>query len=142
MLRWVFSLAGLAALGWGAWLAWDFAFRHDAIQAALWFVGGPVVHDGLVAPVVGVGGLVLARVLPVAWRMPVAVGAVLSGVLGLLAVPLLWRPFGVATNPGLHDANYVLGLTVALGVVWLGVTVGGTIRHLSKTDAARGRARG
>jgi hypothetical protein len=142
MLRWTFALAGLAALSWGAWLAWGFAFRHDSIQAALWFVGGPVVHDGLVAPVVGVGGLVLARVLPVAWRVPVAVGAVLSGVLGLLAVPLLWRPFGVATNPGLHDANYVLGLTVALGVVWLGVAVGGTIRHLSKTDAARGRARG
>ncbi len=100
------------------------------------------MHDGLVAPVVGVGGLVLARVLPVAWRVPVAVGAVLSGVLALIAVPLLWRPFGVATNPGLHDANYVLGLTVALGVVWLGVAVGGTIRHMSKTDAARGRARG
>jgi hypothetical protein len=142
MLRWVFALAGLAALAWGAWLAWDFAGRHDALQAALWFVGGPVVHDGLVAPVVGVGGLVLARVLPVAWRVPVAVGAVLSGVLGLLAVPLLFRPFGVATNPGLHDANYVLGLTIALGVVWLGVAVGGTIRHLRKTDAARGRARG
>ncbi len=142
MLRWSFAVAGLAALAWGAWLAWDFAGRHDAIQAAFWFVGGPVVHDGLVAPAVGVAGLVLSRFVPVAWRVPVAVGAVLSGVLALLAVPLLWHPFGVATNPGLHDRNYALGLTVALGVVWLGVAVAGAIRVLGKTGAARGRARG
>jgi hypothetical protein len=143
MLRWVFALAGTAALAWGAWLAWEFAGRQDAIQAAFWLVGGPVVHDFLVAPLVGVGGLALARVVPIAWRVPVAVGAVLSGVLALLAVPLLWRPFGVATNPGLHDANYVLGLSIAIGVVWLGVVVSGVIRQqLRRTDAARGRARG
>lgn len=142
MLRWSFAVAGIAALAWGGWLAWDFADRPDAIQAAFWLVGGPVLHDALVAPFVGVAGLVLARVLPVAWRVPVAVGAVLSGVLALLAVPLLWRPFGVAANPGLHDGDYVLGLSIALGVVWLGVVVAGGIRHISKTDAARGRARG
>ena len=140
MLRWMFAIAGAGALAWGAWLAWDFAGRHDAIQAAFWFVGGPVVHDGLVAPVVGIGGLVLARVVPVVWRVPVAVGAVLSGVLALLSIPLLWHPFGVSTNPGLHDANYVLGLSIALGTVWLGVVIGGVVRQ--KTDAARGRARG
>lgn len=142
MLRWTFALAGIAALGWGAWLAWEFAARADSIQAALWLVGGPVVHDALVAPVVGVAGLVLARFVPVVWRAPVAVGAVLSAVLGLLALPVLWRPYFVATNPGLHDANYVLGLSIALGVVWVGVTLGGAIRHIRKTDAARGRARG
>ncbi len=142
MLRWSFAVAGAAALAWGAWLAWEFAGRPKAIQAALWFVGGPVVHDGLVAPAVGVAGLVLARVLPGAWRVPVAVGAVLSGVLALVAIPLLWRPFGVAANAGLHDNDYVLGLSIALGVVWLGVAVAGGIRHLGKTDAARGRARG
>jgi hypothetical protein len=70
--------------------------------------------------------------------VPVAVGAVLSGVLALLAAPLLWRPFGVPANPGLHDANYGLGLAVALGVVWAGVLAWSSIR----TSAARGRARG
>lgn len=142
MLRWTFAVAGGAALAWGAWLAWDFAGRHDAVQAAAWIVGGPVVHDGLAAPAVGLGGVVLARVVPVAWRVPVAVGAVLSGVLGLLALPMLWRPFGVEVNPGLHDRNYVLGLATALVLVWLGVVVAGVIRHARKTDTARGRARG
>jgi hypothetical protein len=143
MLRGLFAVAGLAALAWGAWLAWDSAPTHDSLQAAAWFVGGPLLHDGLVAPAVGIGGLVLMRFVPVAWRVPVAVGAVLSGVLALLAVPLLFRPFGVAANPGLHDGNYVLGLSVALGVVWVGVLVCGGYRQVSnKTNAARGRARG
>ena len=47
-MRWIFALAGLAALGWGGWLAIDFAQSHDSLQAAAWFVGGPLIHDGLV----------------------------------------------------------------------------------------------
>jgi hypothetical protein len=137
MLRWMFAVAGVAALAWGGWLAWDFADARDAIQAVFWFVGGPIVHDVVVAPVVGIGGLALARVVPAGWRVPVAVGAVLSGVLVLLAVPVLWRPFGVSTNPGLHDANYVLGLGVALGVVWLGVLVSGAIGRIARNRAGR-----
>lgn len=137
MLRWMFAAAGVAALAWGGWLAWEFADARDSFQAAFWFVGGPVVHDGLVAPAVGIGGLVLARVVPAAWRVPVAVGVVLSGVLALLAVPVLWRPFGVSTNPGLHDANYGLGLSVALGVVWLGVLMSGAIAEIARKRAGR-----
>jgi hypothetical protein len=137
MLRWMFAVAGVAALAWGGWLAFDFADGRDSIQAVFWFVGGPVVHDALVAPVVGIGGLVLARVLPATWRVPVAVGAVLSGVLALLSVPVLWRPFGVSTNPGLHDGNYPLRLGIALGVVWLGVLVSGAIAEVARNRARR-----
>jgi hypothetical protein len=139
-MRWVFAIAGVAALAWGAWLLWDLAARHDAIQVAFWFAGGPVLHDAVVAPVVGLAGLVLAKVLPPPAKAPVVVGLVLSGVLVLLTVPLVWRPYGVAVNPGLHDRNYVLGLTIALGVVWLGVAASAWLRR--KTNAARGRARG
>lgn len=139
-MRWVFAIAGVATLAWGAWLLWDLAARHDAIQIAFWFAGGPVVHDAIVAPVVGLVGLVLAKMLPPAAKVPVVVGLVLSGVLALLTVPLVWRPYGVAVNPGLHDRNYVLGLAIALGVVWLGVAASAWLRH--KTNAARGRARG
>jgi hypothetical protein len=148
LLRWMFAVAGVAALAWGGWLGWEFTDARDSFQAVFWFVGGPIVHDALVAPAVGIGGLVRARVVPAGWRVPVAVGAVLSGVLVLLALPVLWRPFGVSTNPGLHDANYVLRLGIALGVVWLGVLVSGAIagrihRRASKpavTDGRRTRA--
>ncbi|SDD30624.1 hypothetical protein [Actinokineospora iranica] len=120
-VRILLGLAGLAALAFGATLAADFGMAswRDTGQALAFFVGGPLAHDAVVAPLVGAIGLVIARRLPPAWRAPVAAGAVASGVLILLAVPLLWRPFGVPTNPGLHDRNYWLGLGIALAVVWL-----------------------
>jgi hypothetical protein len=122
-MRALFAIAGLAALAWGGWLAWDFvtASARDGVQALAWFVGGPIVHDGLIAPLVGVTGLVLARVLPRPWRAPVAIGLVLTAILVILAIPLLWKPFGVPSNPGLHDGDYTVGLAIALGVCWLAV---------------------
>jgi hypothetical protein len=126
-MRWFLALAGLALLGYGAVLAWEFASSRtvNAVQGGAWFIAGPIIHDGLVAPVVGIVGLGLARILPRPWRAPVAVGLVLTGVLTLLSVPLLWRPFGTAVNPGLHDRDYGTGLAIALGVVWICVIVGG-----------------
>lgn len=129
-LRIAFALAGLAMLTYGAVLAWDFATARasNAVNGLAWFVGGPILHDAVVAPVVGVLGVLLTRFVPVAWRAPIAVGAVLSGVLTVLAIPLLWRPFGVATNPGLHDRDYGTGFAVALGVVWVCVLAAGIYR--------------
>jgi hypothetical protein len=126
-MRLVFAVAGLALLAYGALLTWEFATSRtvNAVQGAAWFIGGPVVHDGIVAPAVGVVGLLLSRFVPAAWRAPVAAGVVLSAVLTLLAIPLLWRPFRVVTNPGLHDRDYGVGLAIALGVVWIGVMIAG-----------------
>jgi hypothetical protein len=126
-MRWFFALAGLALLGYGAVLAWEFASSRtvNAVQGGAWFIAGPIIHDGLVAPVVGIVGLGLRAVLPRPWRGPVAVGLVLTGVLTLLSVPLLWRPFGTAVNPGLHDRDYGTGLAIALGIVWVGVVLVG-----------------
>lgn len=126
-MRVILALAGLGLLGYGAVLAWEFGSSRtvNTVEGLAWFVGGPVVHDGLVAPVVGVAGLALMRWLSRPWRRPVMVGLVLTAVLTLLALPLLWRPFGVARNPGLHDGNYGAGLAIALGVVWLAVLLVG-----------------
>lgn len=139
-MRWLFALTGLALLGYGAVLAWEFASSRtvNAVQGGAWFVAGPLLHDGLVAPVVGLVGLGLTRVLPRPWRAPVAVGLVLTGVLTLLSVPLLWRPFGTAVNPGLHDRDYGTGLAIALGIVWAGVVIAGLAQqHRSRLALGR-----
>lgn len=130
MTRILLAIAGLALLAYGALLAWEFATSRtvNAVQGIAWFVGGPLVHDGLVAPAVGLAGLLLTRTITQPWRTPVTVGLVLTAVLTLLAIPLLWRPFGVATNPGLHDRNYGAGLAITLGVVWLAVIIAGLAR--------------
>ncbi|GLZ28750.1 hypothetical protein Lesp02_09400 [Lentzea sp. NBRC 105346] len=124
-LRLLLFLPGLGAIAWGAVLFADYAFplRPDVFGTLGWLVGGPLVHDLLVAPVVGAAGLVLSRFLPSCWRTPVRTGAVLTGVLTLLAIPLLWRVGDGPRNPGLHDADTLTGLLVSLAVVWLGVLV-------------------
>lgn len=139
-MRWFFALTGLALLGYGAVLAWEFATSRtvNAVQGAAWFIGGPLVHDGLVAPVVGLVGLGMSRVLPTPWRAPVVTGLVLTGVLALLSVPLLWRPYGGATNPGLHDRDYGTGLAIALGIVWVCVILAGLAQqHRSRLALGR-----
>ncbi len=138
MIRAIFAVAGLAALAWGAWLAWDFttASARDGIQGLAFFVGGTVVHDALIAPATGLAGVVIARRLPSRWRAPVAAGGALSGILTLLAIPLLWRPFGVPDNPGLHDGGYATGLLISLAVVWVCAITVGMVR--SRTRAGEG----
>ncbi|RSN07297.1 hypothetical protein DMC63_35365 [Streptomyces sp. WAC 05977] len=130
-LRLLLFLPGLAALAWGAVLFSEYAFplRPDVFKTLGWLAGGPLIHDLLIAPLVGAVGFALGRFLPERWKTPVRTGAVLSGVLTLLAIPLLWRPFGGARNPGLHDADTVTGLLVSLAVVWFGVLVAALLRR-------------
>lgn len=139
-MRVLFAVAGVGLLAYGAVLTWEFATSRtvNAVQGLAWFVGGPVLHDGLVAPVVGLAGLALTRWLPQPWRTPVKTGVVASGVLTLLALPLLWRPYYVVTNPGLHDRNYAAGLAIALGVVWVLVLAAGLAQH-TRSRLALGR---
>jgi hypothetical protein len=128
--RVVLALTGLAATVWGLVLAVRFALHsvRDGGSAIGFFVGGPVVHDAVVAPVVGVVGLLVSRHVPEGWRTPVKVAAAMSGVLALLAVPALWRAHAGLPNPGLDDRDYGVGLLVALAVVWLLALAGGLVR--------------
>jgi hypothetical protein len=67
----------------------------------------------------------------------VRVGGALTGVLVLLAVPLLWRPFAGPPNPGLNDRDYLVGLLVATGAVWLGVAAVALVAHRKRPHAGR-----
>ncbi|ONI86258.1 hypothetical protein ALI22I_26605 [Saccharothrix sp. ALI-22-I] len=116
-MRWVIGALGIAISAWGAYLLLPLI----DVNLALWFIGGPVVHDVLLAPLFGGLGLLISRWVPEPWRAPVQVGGVLTGVLVLLAVPLLWRPFAGPANPGLNDRDHLVGLLVAVVVSWLGV---------------------
>jgi hypothetical protein len=125
--RLLLGIIGIVMAVWGAWLALGVP---QIFELGAWFVAGPILHDFLLAPIVAGFGLLL--------RGPAKVGAVVSGVLMLLAIPLLWQE-RVPTNPGLHDANYVAGLAVTLGVVWLLVLVSYLARkRLSRTSTDEG----
>ncbi|WAL69518.1 hypothetical protein ORV05_17655 [Amycolatopsis cynarae] len=130
LARVILLAAGLAGLAWGAVLLiqWAIPQPDQALVAAGWLIGGPVLHDAVIAPVCGLVGLAVARLAPRHWRAPLTIGLVVSAILALLAVPLLWRAFGAPSQPGLHDRNVLPGLLIALAVVWGLVVVAGVLR--------------
>lgn len=125
------AIPGLAALVWGVVLALRFAFHswRDGRSAIAYFLGGAIGHDLIVAPIVAVVGWLISTRVPTAWRTPVRVGASISAVLGLIAVPALWRAHAGLPNPGLDDRNYTVGLVVALAVVWAAAVAAGVLRR-------------
>ncbi|MEU8256566.1 hypothetical protein AB0C06_20155 [Micromonospora inaquosa] len=118
-VRLLLLVLGASAVGYGGWL-----LLPQLGTALPWLIGGPVLHDVLVAPLVGVVGLTLSRLvtnrLRLAW---VTAGLLASATLLLIAVPLLWRPPSAPPNPGLPDRNYPLGLAVGLAVVWAAIVI-------------------
>ncbi|WP_290049759.1 hypothetical protein [Amycolatopsis solani] len=136
--RALLALPGLAALAWGVVLFAEYALpvRPDVIATAAWIVGGPVFNDGVIAPLTAVLGIVLSRIVPRPWKAPVVAGTVITGVLAIVAFPLLWRPYGTPPMPGLHDGDPALGLALTVAAVWLAVIVTAlTIRARRPTSA-------
>lgn len=133
--RVILVVAGLAALAWGAVLLAGFAVPApgQALVAAGWLLGGPVVHDAVIAPVCGLAGLAVTRLTPPRWRLPLTVGLVVSAVLALLAVPLLWRAYGTPPLPGLHDRDPLPRLVITFSVVAAAVVAGGFVRWRRKS---------
>jgi hypothetical protein len=126
-VRGLLVLLGTAGSAYGGWLLWP-----DLATTAAWLIGGPVLHDVVVAPVVGLAGLLLIRRVPhPAARWWVAAGLAVTGTFLLVAVPLIWRPDRAPHYPGLNDRDYLPGLAIWLGAVWAGVLLGAIIaaRH-------------
>ena len=134
-MRAALVLAGALMITWGGWLLWP--NLQPATSVATWFLGGPLLHDLLLAPAVGVLGAVLAATVRPRWRAPLAAGLVVSAILVLLALPGLLRPSAEEPNPGLADRDLRPGLAAALAATWIVVlTVGLLRRHLDAAETA------
>jgi hypothetical protein len=84
VVRALLVVVGLAAIGYGGIL-----LRPQLADTLVWLLAGPLLHDAVVAPLVGLIGLGLARLVPARrWRALLATGLVVSAVLLLIAVPL------------------------------------------------------
>ncbi|MEO3769270.1 hypothetical protein [Micromonospora sp. B9E7] len=118
-VRLLLLVLGAAAVAYGGWL-----LLPQLGTTLPWLIGGPVLHDLLVAPLVGLVGLTLGRLvtnrLRLAW---ITAGLLASATLLLIAVPLLWRPPSAPPNPGLPDRDYPLALTTGLAVLWAVIVI-------------------
>ena len=117
--RLVLGSLGTLLATYGGWLLLS---RQDAdgnLDALLWLVGGVVVHDALLAPVVIALGVVVSRVVPAGARAAAVAGLVVLGTLTLLAVPFLGG-FGrdnAPDNTTLLDRDYTAGYLVLVVAV-------------------------
>jgi hypothetical protein len=105
-------LVGLRELGDGAtWVS---------LRAMItWFVGGTLIHDGLVVPLTMLVALTLTRLVPGMYRGLVQGALVGSAMLTLALLPLLSGRGRTAVNPSQQPLPYGRSLLIVLAAVWL-----------------------
>ena len=114
--RLAIGAAGLAALGYGAFLMLDTGWRN-VVRTVPWLAGGVIAHDALLAPATIAVVVIGSRALPRWAIMPTAVGVIVLGSLTLLAIPVLGRFGARSDNPTLLDRNYWAGWMAVAGIV-------------------------
>jgi hypothetical protein len=116
--RWLFLLPGLAALAYGARGLLTAGARVPLDSWLTWFIGSALLNDLVIAPLwIGLGWL-SARLLPRAARPAVVVGAAVSGVLTLVALPFVLGRGADPANPSFLPRDYGVTLLVLVAVVW------------------------
>ena len=96
------------------------AGSSGAIAVGRWLVGANLVHDLVIAPSVCLAGWILARIAPRLLRAPIEAAAITSGVLLVVAFPVL-RGYGrdqVPGNPTVQPLDYAPATLTVLGAVW------------------------
>ncbi len=117
---WLCSLLGIGLIvfGLGNLLA-----RANVTHPTSWlpfFLGGLVLHDAVLAPLVALAGWLLSRVAPRWLRPPLQLGAYVSFAVALVALPVVGGYGRLATNPTiLPSQHYGRNLLLVLAAVWL-----------------------
>lgn len=119
-MRLLLAVSGVGLAGYGVLLLSENP-PVIIMRILVWAVIGVIVHDFVFAPLCAAVGWAGRRFIPAASRSPIAVAALCSVVLVVLAVPVYGRPGMRPDNVTVLDRNYPLGLYVSLAVVWLSV---------------------
>lgn len=128
-LFWVSAAAGWAVIAVGLRGIFTNSLDTRPANLARFVVAGALLHDLLVAPVVIVLGVALARRVPARARAIVQAALAVSGIVALFSYPLV-RAYGLAAhNPTSLPHDYASNLLIVLGLVWA-VAAGLVIRRV------------
>jgi len=117
-LFWGSAAAGWAVIAWGLRGVFMHSLDTRPANLARFVVGGALLHDLLVAPLVIVAGVAVARAVPGRARAAVQAALAVSAIVALFSYPLV-RAYGLAAhNPTSLPHNYTANLLIVLGVVW------------------------
>jgi len=116
---WSLAAAGIAIMGFGIYGLMLNAERTQPGQWVRWFVGSAIAHDFVLAPVVAIGGWLVARSIPGRYRATVNGALIASGIVILVAYPFV-RAYGASeSNPSALPNDYALGLLGILATIWV-----------------------
>ena len=110
--------------------------RTHPVGTAIYYAGGAIAHDLVIAPLVIVVGLVVRAVVPPGYRPAVRGGLIVSGAVFLISLPLLLGKGREADNPSHVPLPYGRNLLIVLAVVWAIVAVLCLLRFLRHRQAA------
>lgn len=117
---WAGLAAGGLVMAYGAYGLLANLLPEERPRWLLWFAGGLIVHDLLLAPAVLGVSVALRRLAPGRWLAALQAGLVVSGLLTLASVPVL-TGYGRESQPGntsVLPLDYPRNLLMVLLVVW------------------------
>ncbi len=115
---WIGLVLSAPIIAYGLRGAYDHLPDVQLTSFLTFFVGGAVVHDLVVAPVVCLLGWLVLRAVPKVAIGPVQAALVASGVIGLVSWPFV-RGYGITEGEASFlSRNYTASLLIAWSVVW------------------------
>ncbi len=135
-MRPAFALTGVGLALYGIVGLVGSTSQRGLISAAKWFIGGALVHDLLLAPVVLAIGVLVVRWVPGRIRPYVQAGLFITAALTLIALPFLSGRGYHRTNPSALPLNYGRGYAIAVAVVWLTIAIVAFVRSLRRANSA------
>ena len=131
-LFWLSAAAGWAVIAYGLRGIFQHSLDTRPAQLARFVVGGALLHDLLVAPLVILAGVAVARAAHGRARPVVQAALVVSAIVTLFSYPVV-RAYGLATNnPTSLPHNYARNLLVVLAAVWVAAAGAIAVRRAAR----------
>jgi hypothetical protein len=115
---WLGLIGGYPLIAIGVWGIFHDAAVTSPFNFALWFIGGNLVHDFLLAPAVVLVSFALRLVVSPKSLGRVQWALALSGVVVLFALIPLLRLGKSPLEPTVQPLNYGVGLVIVLAAIW------------------------
>jgi hypothetical protein len=116
-MRWRIPLvgAGVALAGYGLFRLAAQPGSSQPQSLIVWLIGGVVLHDGIIAPITIGTGWLLARWIRPRERRFVQFALVWSGLVAVIAIPLIALRGSQPVGKALEEQNYGAHLAVLVG---------------------------
>lgn len=101
---------------WGLWLMRDFS-SEQLISTGIWFAGGILLHDAVLAPVTVLLGVAASRLLPAHFRAATGLAFLVWATLTITFIPVLSGQGGKPDNDTLLGQPYLISWLVLTGVL-------------------------